>query len=70
MHKVQRRTQIPFGPFLAAGSVIAVLFGCLDRARLDGLAGASVASGRADEPALLQSDTQVVRVGRGLGGGT
>ncbi len=22
MHKVQRRTQIPFGPFLAAGSVI------------------------------------------------
>lgn len=27
MHKVQRRTQIPFGPFLAAGSVIAVLFG-------------------------------------------
>ncbi|MGA3214487.1 MAG: prepilin peptidase [Acidimicrobiales bacterium] len=27
MHKVQRRTQIPFGPFLASASVITVLFG-------------------------------------------
>jgi leader peptidase (prepilin peptidase)/N-methyltransferase len=27
MRKVQRRTQIPFGPFLAAGTVIATLFG-------------------------------------------
>jgi len=27
MHKVQRRTQIPFGPALAAGTVITVLFG-------------------------------------------
>ena len=27
MRKVQRRTQIPFGPFLAAGTVIAMLFG-------------------------------------------
>ena len=27
MHKVNRRTQIPFGPFLAAGTVITVLFG-------------------------------------------
>jgi leader peptidase (prepilin peptidase)/N-methyltransferase len=27
MHKVNRRTQIPFGPFLAAGTMIAVLFG-------------------------------------------
>jgi len=27
MRKVQRRTQIPFGPFLAAGTVITVLFG-------------------------------------------
>ncbi len=27
MHKVQRRTQIPFGPFLAAGTMISVLFG-------------------------------------------
>lgn len=26
-HKVQRRTKIPFGPFLAAGTVITVLFG-------------------------------------------
>ena len=26
MHKVNRRTQIPFGPFLAAGTVITVLF--------------------------------------------
>ena len=27
MHKVKRRTKIPFGPFLAAGTVITVLFG-------------------------------------------
>lgn len=27
MHKVKRQTKIPFGPFLAAGTVIAVLFG-------------------------------------------
>jgi len=27
MHKVHRRTQIPFGPFLAAGTVVTVLFG-------------------------------------------
>lgn len=27
LRKVQRRTQIPFGPFLAAGTVITVLFG-------------------------------------------
>jgi leader peptidase (prepilin peptidase)/N-methyltransferase len=27
MRKVQRRTQIPFGPFLAAGTIITVLFG-------------------------------------------
>ena len=27
MRKVQRRTKIPFGPFLAAGTVITVLFG-------------------------------------------
>ena len=27
MHKVQRRTKIPFGPSLAAGTVITVLFG-------------------------------------------
>jgi leader peptidase (prepilin peptidase)/N-methyltransferase len=27
MHKVQRRTQIPFGPFLAAGTMVVVLFG-------------------------------------------
>jgi len=27
MHKVQRRTQVPFGPALAAGTVITVLFG-------------------------------------------
>jgi leader peptidase (prepilin peptidase)/N-methyltransferase len=27
LHKVQRRTQIPFGPFLAGGTVITVLFG-------------------------------------------
>ncbi|HLN06949.1 MAG TPA: prepilin peptidase [Acidimicrobiales bacterium] len=27
MRKVERRTQIPFGPFLAAGTMIAVLFG-------------------------------------------
>jgi leader peptidase (prepilin peptidase)/N-methyltransferase len=26
MHKVQRKTQIPFGPFIAAGTVITVLF--------------------------------------------
>jgi leader peptidase (prepilin peptidase)/N-methyltransferase len=25
--KVQRRTKIPFGPFLAAGTIITVLFG-------------------------------------------
>ena len=34
MHKVQRRTQIPFGPFLAAGTMISVLFGAADRPRL------------------------------------
>jgi leader peptidase (prepilin peptidase)/N-methyltransferase len=27
LRKVQRRTQIPFGPFLAAGTIITVLFG-------------------------------------------
>jgi leader peptidase (prepilin peptidase)/N-methyltransferase len=27
MHKVQRRTRIAFGPFLAAGTMLAVLFG-------------------------------------------
>lgn len=27
MHKVKRRTQMPFGPFLAAGTLIATLFG-------------------------------------------
>ena len=27
LHKVQRRTQMPFGPFLAAGTVITALFG-------------------------------------------
>ena len=72
MRKVQRRTKIPFGPFLGAGTVITVHSprpSFTPGQAFDGC-GELPPGSRTDQAALLQGDAQVVRVRGRLRGGT